>query len=308
MFRAYLNAHLLSATGISTAGLPLMLNGQPFMLFAKLSHMLADCDGHRLAFEWKGASGLKCCMRHWNVLKLDSDLAGRDPTFVEIDCSDPGRFRLSTASDIAEQADAILEMRRRLSSRPAPKVRLEKLEKVCGLGCAERGLLADFDLRRRVDLLQAFRYDWMHCALQDGTMAVEASLLLSSAGSVGVTSAEIESHLKLDWAFPHEYKRTGSQLWRLCEQSRTGVQDAVKAQASQMLILHALLRHFFTQRIGRIAALEPQLKSFCAACDCVDILLASKCAGCLCARPQRSCRALFGIICFATSPLTARSI
>ena len=148
MLRAYLNAHLLSATGISTSGLPLMLNGQPFMLFAKLSHMLADCDGHRLAFEWKGASGLKCCMRHWNVLKLDSDLAGRDPTFVEIDCSDPGRFRLSTASDIAEQADAILEMRRRVSSRLAPKVRLEKLEKVCGLGCTERGLLADFNLRR----------------------------------------------------------------------------------------------------------------------------------------------------------------
>jgi len=32
----------------------------------------------------------------------------------------------------------------------------------------------------------------------------------------------------------------------------------------------------FTQRIGRIAALEPQLKSFCADCDCVDILLAAK--------------------------------
>ena len=64
MLRAYLNAHLLSETGISTAGLPLMLNGQPFMLFAKLSHMLADGDGLRLAFEWKGASGLKCCMRH----------------------------------------------------------------------------------------------------------------------------------------------------------------------------------------------------------------------------------------------------
>ena len=51
MLRAYLNAHLLSATGISTAGLPLMLNGQPFMLFAKLSHMLADGDGLRLVFE-----------------------------------------------------------------------------------------------------------------------------------------------------------------------------------------------------------------------------------------------------------------
>ena len=98
MLRAYLNAHLLSATGISTAGLPLMLNGQPFMLFAKLSHMLADGDGLRLAFEWKGAAGLKCCPRHWNVLKLDSDLAGRNHTFVEIDCSDPSKFITSQGS------------------------------------------------------------------------------------------------------------------------------------------------------------------------------------------------------------------
>ena len=108
MLRAYLNAHLLSATGIATAGLPLMLDGQPFMLFAKLSHMLADGDGLRCAFEWKGSSGLKCCMRHWNVLKLDSDLAGRDQTFVEIDCSDPSKLRASTSRDVDEQADAIL--------------------------------------------------------------------------------------------------------------------------------------------------------------------------------------------------------
>ena len=143
---------MYSATGIATAGLPLMLNGQQFMLFAKLSHLLADGDGHRLAFEWKGASGLKCCLCHWNVLKLNSDL-----TFLEIDCSDPVGFRLSTVSDIDQRADAILEMRRRVSSRQAPKVQLEKLEKVVGLGCTELGLRADGDLRRRVDLLQTFR-------------------------------------------------------------------------------------------------------------------------------------------------------
>ena len=82
ILRAYLNAHVYSATGIATTGLPLMLNGKQFILFAKLSHLLADGYGHRLAFEWKGASGLKCCLRHWNVLKLNSDLAGRDSTFV----------------------------------------------------------------------------------------------------------------------------------------------------------------------------------------------------------------------------------
>ena len=60
--RAYLNAHMYSATGMATAGLPLMLNGQQFMVFATLSHLLADGDGLCVAF--KGASGLKCCLRH----------------------------------------------------------------------------------------------------------------------------------------------------------------------------------------------------------------------------------------------------
>ena len=43
-----------------------------------------------------------------------------------------------------------------------------------------------------------------------------------------------------------------------------------------MIVLHSLLRNYFTQRVGRIAALEPQMKSYCAACDCVDILLLAK--------------------------------
>ena len=279
MLRSYLHAHLFSATGISTAGLPLMLNGEPFLLFAKLSHMLADGDGHRLAFEWKGASGLKCCMRHWNVLMLDSDLACRDPTFVEIDCSDPSKFRALTSSYVAEQADAIVELRNRVSERRATKVRLDNLEKVCGFSISPLGILADPDLRRRVDFMQAVRYDWMHCALQDGTMNVESNLLFSSACSVGgMLPDELEMHLKHDWDFPHYHRSRGANLWRLFDQGKKTDGDArfVKAGASQMLILHSLLRHFFTQRLGRIAALEPQLESYCAACDCVDTVLLAK--------------------------------
>jgi hypothetical protein len=279
MLRAYLHAHLFSATGISTAGLPLMLDGKPFLLFAKLSHMLADGDGHRLALEWKGASGLKCCMRHWNVLMLDSDLACRDPTFVEIDCSDPSKFRALTTSEVADQADAIVQMRRLVSERRATKVRLESLEKVCGFSISPLGILADIDLRRRVDFMQAVRYDWMHCALQDGIMSVESSLLFNSACSVGgVLPAEVEMHLKHDWAFPHYHRSKGNNLWRIFDHGKKTDGDArvVKAAASQMIILHSLLRHFFTQRIGSIAALEPQLKSYCAACDCVDIVLLAK--------------------------------
>ena len=77
MLRAYIQLHFFSSTGIATAGLPLMLNGAPFLLFAKLSHVLADGEGLRSGVQWKGAAGLKCCIRHWNVLKLNTDLMHR---------------------------------------------------------------------------------------------------------------------------------------------------------------------------------------------------------------------------------------
>ena len=99
-----------STTGIATAGLPLMLEGQPFVLFARLSHTLADGEGLRAALEWKGAAGLKCCVRHWNVLMLNSDLAHRDRTFVEIDCSEPARFKATESNELFDQVDTLLAM------------------------------------------------------------------------------------------------------------------------------------------------------------------------------------------------------
>ena len=140
MLRAYLHLHLFSNTGIATAGLPLVLGGQPFLLFAKLSHMLADAEGHRAALEWKGAAGLKCCLRHWNVLKLNSDLAHRDRTFVEIDCSDPTKFQKTEHNDLFDQIDMLVAMRARVDAGIVPKSRLERLQMVCGFSCTPQGL------------------------------------------------------------------------------------------------------------------------------------------------------------------------
>ena len=106
-------------------------------------------------------------------------------------------------------------------------------------------------------------------------MSVESSLLFSAACSVGgVTPDELERHFKEDCFF----SALSSWSWRcaVAHFSAVGEARAIKAQASQMIMLHSLLKHFFTLRIGHIAALEPQLKSYCAACDCVDIMLLAK--------------------------------
>jgi hypothetical protein len=276
MLRVYLHLHLFGKTGLATAGLPLELNGQPFLLFAKLSHFLADGDGIRQAYEWKGASGLKPCLRHWNVLKLNSDLAHRDNDFVEIDCVDPDLFQLTSPSDLFDMVDTILAMRLRVASGDTPKVRLEKLQMACGFSCSAEGLLADPYLRTHVDLLNVVTYDWMHSALQDGTLTTDAGLLLSSCEVVGITSKEIETHLKSDWVFPHAHRSKGKLLWRIFDQRGKSIQDKVKASASEMLVLYALLRHFFEVRLRDQPEVADQLRSFQAACLCVDILLRAK--------------------------------
>ena len=276
MLRTYLHLHLFSATGIATAGLPLMLHGQAFLLFATLSHMLADGDGLRAGLQWKGAAGLKCCIRHWNVLKLNSDIACRDATFVEIDCASHDKFKLTCSNDLHDMVDSILTMQQRVNAGEAAMSKLIRMQMACGLYCTPHGLLACPELRRRLNILGSVRFDWMHCALQDGTLTTEANLLLTASEGLGFTSSDLEAHFKNDWVFPQQHQSKGKLLWRIFDQSRKGLQEKIKASASEMLILYVLLRHFFICRVGHRPDIAAKLQSFIAACAVVDILLLAK--------------------------------
>ena len=80
---------LYGPSGMSTVGVPLLIGGQERILFAKLTNLLSDGDGHRMGWDWRGAASLKPCWKHFNVFRKDSGLAHRMPGYVEIDCSDP---------------------------------------------------------------------------------------------------------------------------------------------------------------------------------------------------------------------------
>ncbi len=67
--RAFLEHILLDPCGLATGGVPLSLDDGPVMLFARLSNVLADGEGLMKGFDWKGASGLKPCVKHNNVVK-----------------------------------------------------------------------------------------------------------------------------------------------------------------------------------------------------------------------------------------------
>lgn len=67
--RLFLEYMLLNPCGLAMGGVPLPLDSGPVMLFARLSNILADGEGHMKAFDWKGASALKPCLKHGNVTK-----------------------------------------------------------------------------------------------------------------------------------------------------------------------------------------------------------------------------------------------
>ena len=69
VLRKFLELQLLGVAGLSTGGVALSIGGSPIMLFAKLHGVLADGDGHMKAWDWKGASSFKPCIKHVNVLK-----------------------------------------------------------------------------------------------------------------------------------------------------------------------------------------------------------------------------------------------
>ena len=72
--RVYLRFQLLGVCGLSTSGVPLMLQWQPVMLFASLTSILSDGDGLGTALDWKGHVSLKPCFKHINVFRKDSIL------------------------------------------------------------------------------------------------------------------------------------------------------------------------------------------------------------------------------------------
>ena len=68
----FLDRLLLGPAGCATAGCPVAVAGTDRLLFARVTNLLSDGDGLRQALDWKGASGLKPCFKHFNVLKKDN--------------------------------------------------------------------------------------------------------------------------------------------------------------------------------------------------------------------------------------------
>jgi hypothetical protein len=280
MLRLYLRLQLLGPSGLTTAGTPIMLNGKAVLIYAKLRCVVADGDGLRLALDWVGASGLRPCWKHNNVMKKDSDLASRSANFVEIDCWDTSRFRRSDSKDIATIVDLLKVAKAKVDAGTMTATRFKEYEQATGFHYNPDGLLADAELMAAFDVSTAFHYDWVHNMLQDGVFTVEAMRYIAAADDVrGLRMIELEEYLKdPGWRFPKHTQAKDQGLCRIFDAYRSrSVEESgkLKANASECLGLYSLLRHFIETRVDP-AGLEAQTESYQAVCEVMDLILRIK--------------------------------
>ena len=281
VLRRFLRITLLGDEGLMTAGVPLELDGSIYLLNAHLHGMITDGDGHRAALQWRGASALCPCFRHWNALKLNSNLAHRRPGYVEIDHEHPENFITKTSIELWDDVDSILEGARLNQLGELSNTDLELMKKSSGLSVTEHGLLADHALRGAFDPIQCMRYDWVHWALQDGMVNKCLTLFIDACQrKAGISAVDFEMFLKRrGWTFPKWKDHKMSNIWRIFSSYRRKGNSEddfdIKASSGEMLTLYALMRHG-VETVELPATMAEERSVFLSACKVVDTLLMVK--------------------------------
>jgi len=277
MLRDFLRLLFLGPHGLETVGVPVTIGNHTVVIWARMGHLFSDGDGLRLALDWKGAAGLKPCFLHWNVVSKFSEIGGSD--YVDVTCSDFRRFRKWNADELEATIDMLTEAKRRVSTGLMANARLEALEKACGFAANPHGLMADVSLRSHFHPSEVSVFDWMHSALQNGTVTEETHLFLKACKSIGFRTNDFETYLQQDWVFPMHTRSKGKGLHLVFNQFRATSSDRadrLKASASELLGLYGLLRHWADSTVGDNPNLVAEKASFDACCEVVDIILRAK--------------------------------
>ena len=173
----------------------------------------------------------------------------------------------------------LTEAAKRVREGTMAPARLLALEKAIGFNHNPVGLLADVDLRKWVRIGEVASFDWMHSALQDGTLTTEMFLFPPSILSIGIRHGHIKDYLEADWLFPHAFGGKRHQLWRIFDDHRarsSETAERLKVLASDLLGLHGICRHWVSTDVPIVPALADARASSDAVCHVVDLFLQAK--------------------------------
>ena len=265
--------------GLSTAGLAMKIGSECFCLKAKIAAIIGDGEGLQTLCNWKGASSLKPCVSCFNLYRKGSDLAQRQPGFVEVDCSNKALFRRWTPESISTTIAVLNEARDRVKRSEIPLIRLQEMEKSFGFNATSHSIWCDVALGADCErsLLDCMSYDWVHSYLQDGAFTSEAWLYISSTGT---SHADLHRYLSAElWRWPHASHHKSAYLHRIFDTYRSSSSeraDKLKASSSELLGLFGILRHYVETEVREDARFATFRASFLACCKVLDVLLLCK--------------------------------
>lgn len=212
------------------------------------------------------------------VRSKGSDLAHRGDGFCEISNADASRFVALSTEDACLNMELLISAKQQVMSGELAASRYTKLEMATGFSANPHGILADKNLSRAIDVMNAVTWDWVHNSFQDGTFNAEVTALLQHTGVAFSTVREFLADEK--FCFPSASRTKAKQLHRVFSEWRASGDEKsdkhkVKASASECLGLYSMLRHFVGTRMVDEAS-APQRASFSALCKSIDAILLAK--------------------------------
>ena len=275
LLRHYLRLQLHGESGLMTAGVPLNLNGTVYVLKAELTAIVSDGDGHRQSLQWRGASSLRPCFRHDNVMKLGSPVVHADDSFCDISCSEYRRFHTASPNDLVADRATLLDAERRHAAGALTPAALEQTRKEVGYNTTESGLLSDAELNADSDAHRKSLYDWAHTLFQDGVFTTEMNLFLDACHEkLRKKKNEFEIYLKGEYCFPKSTQTGMRQIHRIFSQARSK-KHVMKGLMSECLSMYPMARHYI-ETVATEGEIDLERKSFLALCHVIDVLLSAK--------------------------------
>lgn len=192
---------------------------------------------------------------------------------MEITCSDISAFRKLPPGEFRKAQGMLKAAAERVAAGTMTKAAYNDIELMSGFRFNPHGILQCARLHAHISPLEVITYDWVHSALQGGTLTTEVEAMIAASGTL---RDELQKFLADSrWEFPHRMAVKGRSLHRIFDLRRVASDepDKVKATCSELLGVYGLLRFFFELKLGASVEHEKQLQSFNAACKVVDLLL-----------------------------------
>ena len=124
-----------------------------------------------------------------------SDLASRADGYVEIDCSDPSKFKSWSAAGLSRATARLRAADAQLTRGEMTQTRYNEIEQMAGLNYNPNGLVFDQDLRACFTLPEVVTCDWVHTLLADGVLMYEVRALLQASDPFGANRASVYEFL-----------------------------------------------------------------------------------------------------------------